>query len=168
MTYTGAMTDTGTEQENTQPSAEISLDINAEVDRVWNALVTEGGLGPWMGDGATLDPRPGGALSFPDPAGGQHRDGRVAEVIDGERLQYVWWATDRPTERSSVTITLRPFENGTRVTVTETLESRHPIGFRMSSSPTTPRPALSRSTSLIGTWSWRLAMVTVAATMARV
>jgi len=39
------------------PAADVFLDIEAEPDRVWRALTTEGGLAPWMGDGATVDPR---------------------------------------------------------------------------------------------------------------
>lgn len=185
------MTDRGTDplqpSDNT-PSVSLHIDIAADVDRVWDALVTDGGLGSWMGDGATLEPRPGGSLSFPDPVGGQHRDGRVTTVADQERLEYTWWTTDRPTVRSSVTITLDRTDTGTRVTVVETAAPRSPVGFTVPSAqlgagrsgvvsavagggPQARRvaaQAMTRSFSLIGLWSWRLAMVTMASQMVRV
>lgn len=150
-------------ERNEQPSVEVSVDITADLERVWAALVTDGGLGPWMGDGATLDPRIGGSLWFPDPAGGAQRHGKVTELTHGERLQYVWWTAERPTERSTVTITLAPVEHATRVTVVESLTQRQAVGF-----VTPTAKAGARSRSLIGTWSWRLAMVTLASQMVRV
>jgi len=184
--YTCAMAKqrTSHQQPPSEPSALVSVDVAAERDRVWDALVTDGGLGPWMGDGATIDPRPGGRLSFPDPVGGSRRDGRVDAVDDQARLEFVWWTVDRPTLRSRVTISLDEVETGTRVTVRETALARPAVGFEL---PTT-RPsasaviantaitstgrlavdAMSRSASLVGLWSWRLAMVTVASQMVRV
>lgn len=173
------MTDTDSSEpayrSEVETAVTVSVDIEADLDRVWDALVSDGGLNPWMGEGATLDPKPGGALAFPDPAGGRLREGKVVEVDPGRQLSYVWWPADRPTERSSVAITLDHLETGTRLTVVETPLGRPPVGFaRAATASADSRPmagvrsSSARSRSLIGTWSWRLAMVTLASQMVRV
>lgn len=100
--------------------AEVSLDLAADIDQVWNALVTDGGLEPWMGSGATIDPRPDGELEVPDIVGGLPRRGLVHTVEDRVRLGFTWWPQHRPIERSDVSITLTRTDTGTRITVTET------------------------------------------------
>ena len=161
--------------------AEVSVDIAADLDRVWEALVTDGGLEPWMGSGASIDPRPDGTLDVPDVVGGQHRRGLVHTVDAGDRLGFTWWPAHRPTERSDVSITLTPTEVGTRVTVIEV-----PLAARasahgslrsptVSAGPQVSAPAvvpgtavLATSGSLRGCWSWRLAVLALATQMVRV
>ncbi|MEM9652014.1 MAG: SRPBCC domain-containing protein [Actinomycetota bacterium] len=173
-----------------EPSVSVDVDIAVDPAQVWDALVTEGGLGAWMGRGASLEPRPGGSLSFPDPVGGRQRDGRVQTVVEGERLAFTWWTADRPTDRSSVTITLQPVDTGTRVTVVETMAPPSQVGFtvpalpvastgapgsatagpgvRVSASAGTDIAMRARRSSVLGLWSWRLAVVTLATQMVRV
>lgn len=149
-----------------EPSVSVHLDIAADPARVWVWLTTGDGLAAWMGDGAALDPRPGGQLSFPDPVGGRPRHGRVTAIVDQERLDYTWWPADRPTQRSAVFVTLEPIETGTRVHVTETVVSAPPVGFATGSAPAGRRSSVAGgSRSLIGAWSWRLALVTMATAM---
>ena len=115
--YTSDMSDS--DQIDQHTSAEVSLDLAADIDQVWNALVTDGGLEPWMGSGATIDPRPDGALEVPDIVGGLPRRGLVHTVEDRARLGFTWWPEHRPIERSNVSITLTRTDTGTRITVTE-------------------------------------------------
>ncbi|MEM7275727.1 MAG: SRPBCC domain-containing protein [Actinomycetota bacterium] len=171
-----------TPQQEEERTVEVSVDIEAPVTAVWNALVTDGGLGPWMGEGATIDPRPDGVLSFPDVVGGHRRDGRVTVVEDRHRLDFVWWRRDRPASRTEVSIVLESVDDRTRLTVTETVAARPVVGFQLplpvesatarasatGASDADGPSAISRSRGLIGTWSWRLALVTLACTAARV
>ena len=173
---THAATDTSDQGHD---GAEVSVDIAADLDRVWEALVTDGGLEPWMGRGATIDPRPDGTLEVPDIVGGQFRRGLVHTVDVGDRLGFTWWPEQRPTERSDVSITLTPSEVGTRVTVVEVPLVAH----RHSNASAGPRvtaaaahetatadqtAVLSMTGSLRGCWSWRLAVLALASQMVRV
>jgi uncharacterized protein YndB with AHSA1/START domain len=135
--------------------ADVFLDIEAEPDQVWEALTTEGGLAPWMGEGATVDPTPGGLVALPDPVGGATRRGRVERVEranDGSRLDFTWWPALRPAERTSVSITVAPTEQGCRVRVIE-------------------RPIAARATASrlpVGLWSWRLAVLSLSSCLSRI
>jgi len=169
------------------PEADVFLDIEADPERVWRALTTDGGLAPWMGDGATVDPRPGGLVALPDPVGGSTRRGRVERVDEGDRLDFTWWPALRPADRTSVSITVSPTETGCRARVIErqTLaesgaragRSTGPIGVSTASSalPTAPGATASggRSTvraggSTIASWSWRLALLSLTSCMSRI
>lgn len=131
---------------------EVFLDLDASPDRVWRALTTDGGLAPWMGEGATVDPRPGGLVALPDPAGGATRRGRVERVDEGKRLDFDWWPALRPAEQTSVSITVSPTGSGCRVRVNE-------------------RPRVAKASTghrAIGLWSWRLALLSFASCMSRI
>ncbi|HUG83749.1 MAG TPA: SRPBCC domain-containing protein, partial [Euzebya sp.] len=65
-------------------------------------------------------PTPGDRVRLRDPFGGDGpRDAAIRGVRAGEELRLEWWPTGRPDDRSEVTISLRPHEAGTRVTVLE-------------------------------------------------
>lgn len=146
----------------------MSVDIAADEETVWQALVSEGGLEPWMGAGATIDPVPGGGLVMPDPVGGRTRSGLVGHVDEQRSLQFTWWPDSRPIERSKVSITLSPIETGTRVTVTEQLLTPPPVGFAIPVASAEPMAsAASSSTSFRGFWSWRLAVLSLSSQMVR-
>lgn len=162
-------TDTDPQTDADQADAEVSIEIAAGIDRVWEALVTDGGLEPWMGRGATIDPRPDGTLQVPDVVGGQARRGLVHTVDTENRLGFTWWPEHRPVERSNVSITLTPTETGTRVTV---IEAPLPttVGTRVTMSAATGAHVASArlTSSLRGCWSWRLAVLSLASQMVRV
>ncbi len=163
--------------------ADVFLDIEADPDRVWRALTTDGGLAPWMGEGATVDPRPGGLVALPDPVGGTTRRGRVERVDEGDRLDFTWWPALRPADRTSVSITVSPTETGCRVRVVE----RHEAAMAATGRPTAslgrpaasvasaawpntsaPRPTASAGRSTIASWSWRLALLSLSSCMSRI
>lgn len=169
-----------------------SVDISVDTERVWQALVTDRGLEPWMGEGASIEPRIDGELRLPDVVGGRPRRGHVERVEEFHRLDFAWWPEHRPIERSHVSITLVPLETGTRVTVTETvprsiarsidarLSSSAPCHVRLGrSSHAAPvvglptevhrRPLVGPPvTGLVGAWSWRLALLSLACQAVRV
>ena len=150
----------------------VSLDLAADLKTVWAALVTDGGLEPWMGQGATIDPRPGGLLEVPDIVGGEPRHGLVHTVDEQAGLGFTWWPAQRPTERSDVSITLTLIETGTRITVTETPQlvavPRQLPGFSIPASVSPRAEASALTGSLRGCWSWRLAVLALASQMARI
>ncbi len=159
------------------PAALASVDIAAGLGAVWVALVTDGGLEPWMGEGATIEPRCGGRLILPDPVGGRRRAGVVDTIEEGSELRFTWWPVTRPTERSTVTVTLEPIDSGTRVTVREAMpvslgamalrsEGRVSVDSAPSSAVRSARLPLHRVVP--GFWAWRLAVLSVSCQMARV
>lgn len=149
---------TGTDSEW---AGEVALDVAADIDRVWRALTSEAGLAPWMGEGATIDPRPDGLVALPDPVGGVTRRGRVEQVDEGRRLDFSWWPALRPAEQTRVSITLVPLDEGTRVRVVERPST--PVGAAATSTP-----AAGGSRTTIGSWSWRLALLSLTCTLSRV
>ncbi len=159
--------------------ADVFLDIEADPDRVWRALTTDGGLAPWMGEGATVDPRPGGLVALPDPVGGSTRRGRVERVDEGDRLDFTWWPALRPADRTSVSITVVPTETGCRVRVIERqTEATASIARSTASTVTSTasgrstapvaRPTASAGRSTIASWSWRLALLSLSSCMSRI
>ena len=143
-----------------EPVVEVCLDVAADADQVWEALTTDGGLAPWMGEGATIEPRPDGLVVAPDPVGGVTRRGRVEWADPGRRLDFTWWPALRPAERSRVSITVTPLDEGSRVRVVE-----RPCG---PVAAPVPRPVAWRTAGVVGAWSWRLALLSITCTLARI
>ncbi len=89
--------------------------LDAEPERVWDALTDDSLLGDWFADGARLDPVEGGDVAFDLDDG--ERSGTVQVVEEERELAFTW---SRPGEgESTVTFTLEPLEVGTRLVVTE-------------------------------------------------
>lgn len=164
----------------TEPPAEarVSLDIDADPERVWQALTTGDGLSLWMGAGASLQPEPGGSVVLPDPVGGETRRGRVREVEHGQRLDFTWWPVLRPARQTEVSITVTPLTTdagdlGCRVEVVETLAapSQTTLSGPVASASVAGPSSGGRSGAHrlpIGLWSWRLAVLSVSACLSRV
>ena len=105
---------------------EMSGDIKVErrvslpVDpgTVWERLIDQNFVGDWMGGDVSIEVRPGGAIIM-DPDEGAPVWGTVEDVVPGRRLQWSWRTDDGlPTQ---VEIELEPVEEGTILTVRETL-----------------------------------------------
>ena len=89
--------------------------LEAEPERVWDALTDEYLLADWFAPGARLDPVEGGEVAF-DCDGGE-RSGTVRVVEEERELAFTW---TRPDESESlVTFTIEPVVGGTRLIVTE-------------------------------------------------
>lgn len=93
-----------------------SIVIAAAPDDVFDYLVTEAGMVAWMGQHASLDPRPGGGFAV-DIAGHAIR-GRYVEVERPHRVVVSWGVAgspDLPPGASRVQFTLTATPEGTRV-----------------------------------------------------
>lgn len=88
---------------------------------VWELLTTDEGFASWSGEGASIDPTPGGPISTPDDATGVPRVGAVEEAEPTERLRYRWWPVDEPDLVSVVEVEFSAMPNGTRLVITERL-----------------------------------------------
>jgi uncharacterized protein YndB with AHSA1/START domain len=89
--------------------------LEAEPERVWEALTDEGLLSDWFADGARLDPWEGGEVEFECDDG--ERSGTVRSIEEERELAFTW-SRDGEGE-SLVTFTIEPVEYGTRLIVVE-------------------------------------------------
>ena len=89
--------------------------LEAEPERVWEALTDDSLLEEWFADEARLDPWEGGEVEFACEDG--ERRGTVQTVEDERELSFTW-SRDGEGE-SLVTFTLEPVELGTRLLVVE-------------------------------------------------
>ena len=104
--------------------------IAADPDVVWEAFTTDEGFAVWNGEGATIDPVPGGAIETPDSGPEPARVGAVEQVDAPSALRYRWWPVDEPDEVSTVEVVLSPATGGTTVTITERLVLAPAPAFR--------------------------------------
>jgi uncharacterized protein YndB with AHSA1/START domain len=99
-------------------SVERSIDIDAGPEQVWSHLTDGDLLSTWMGFPLSIDPRHGGAIAMAGP-GAAETFGVVEEFIPNQRLQWAWRTEDGLP--ALVEIELAPVDQGTRLTVRETL-----------------------------------------------
>ena len=99
-------------------AVERSITLPADPDSIWEHLTDGDLLSDWMDGEVEITPRPGGSITMA-PDDGPLIWGTVEEVIPGHRLQWSWRSDDGlPTQ---VEIDLVPAEDGTTLTVRETL-----------------------------------------------
>lgn len=98
-----------------------SIRIDAGSDAVWDAVGETGGLGDWLGARVDVEVAPGSAGTVVDHDGASRRL-VVTEVDEGRRVGFVWWDEARPDDASRVVITVDDDGEGSRVTVTETVD----------------------------------------------
>jgi uncharacterized protein YndB with AHSA1/START domain len=93
-----------------------SIDLEADVDEVWDVLCEADG---WLADEGDLDVRAGGEGRLVDQ--GVARRAVVESVSPGEHLVYRWWQEDGDgSDASRVEIRMVPAGPTTRVIVRET------------------------------------------------
>jgi uncharacterized protein YndB with AHSA1/START domain len=99
------------------PSMEVEREtiLEAEPDRVWEALTDEELLSDWFAERARIDPWEGGDVEF-DCDDGERR-GTVQRFEEERELAFTW-SRDGQGE-SLVTFSLEPVEIGTRLIVVE-------------------------------------------------
>lgn len=83
-------------------------------EEVWEALTDPERLSDWFANDVELDLRPGGGASF-RWANGEERRATVTEVDPERRLAFEW------EDEGDVQFTLADAEEGTRLTVVETV-----------------------------------------------
>jgi uncharacterized protein YndB with AHSA1/START domain len=99
-------------------AVERHVTLPADPAVVWEHLTDGDLVADWMGGDVEIDPRPGGAITM-TPEKGPTVWGTVEEVVPGRRLQWSWRTDDGlPTQ---VEIELEPAEDGSALTVRETL-----------------------------------------------
>ncbi len=152
--------------------ARQSIELGHDPTVVWRLFTDADHLEHWLGRGATIDARPGGAVVTSDPVSGRPKRGRVDRIDDGRSIELTWWddAETADSEASVVRFDLIPTVAGTRLTVTETAIPR-------SVARSTGGPQASSAAAAIGNaasnaaasslWAWRLAMFAVATTASR-
>lgn len=93
---------------------------------LWEALTDPELLGAWLGADVEWELHPGATVRF-DPDEGPVRDGRIAEVVPGERLAFDWWPRGATGAATRVVLRLDELEEAdeaggvtTTLTVTET------------------------------------------------
>ena len=89
--------------------------LEADPERVWEALTDDDLLSDWFADRARIEPYEGGEVEF-DCEDGERR-GTVRRVDEERELAFTW-SRDGDGE-SLVTFTLEPVEYGTRLVVVE-------------------------------------------------
>lgn len=89
--------------------------IAADPEAVWDALTTDDGFAAWNGEGATIQPFPGGRIDTAE------RSGAVEQVDPPTDLRYRWWPIDDPDQVSTVDVTVEPADEGATVIVIERL-----------------------------------------------
>jgi uncharacterized protein YndB with AHSA1/START domain len=101
---------------------ERTLEVAHPPKTVWDAITTAEGLGAWFGNEATIDLRPGGAVSMRWTEGGSAAM-RVERVEEPTVFAFTWPIYGLPDDdprRTYVEFTLEPVGAGTRLTVVET------------------------------------------------
>ncbi|HSJ83647.1 MAG TPA: SRPBCC family protein [Acidimicrobiia bacterium] len=99
-------------------AVERAITLPADPDSVWEHLTDGNLVGDWMGGDVEIEARPGGRITM-TPEDGSVVWGTVEEIIPGRRLQWSWRTDDGlPTQ---VEIEIEPSEEGTDLTVRETL-----------------------------------------------
>lgn len=99
-------------------TVERSVDLPSPPETIWDHLVDGELLGEWMGGRVEITPRPGGPITL-TPDDGAEVWGTVEEVVPGRRLQWSWRSDEGMP--SQVEIELTPREDGSEMTVRETL-----------------------------------------------
>ena len=99
-----------------------SVDLDAGLADVWQAVTAPELLSGWLEGEVDLDVRPGGQGVLVEPDGCVRRM-RVDEVDRERRLALRWWPEDGSGPASTVELDLQPTPGGTRVVVTETLQA---------------------------------------------
>jgi uncharacterized protein YndB with AHSA1/START domain len=95
--------------------------IDAATGAVWDALRSADGLSGWLAEQVDVDVAPGAAGRLVDWSGAE-RSVVVTDVRDGEHLGFTWWDDAAPHDASTVRIAIEQDGDGTRVTVTETVD----------------------------------------------
>ncbi|MFI7672421.1 SRPBCC domain-containing protein [Actinophytocola sp. NPDC049390] len=98
------------------------VELKQPREKVWAALTTAEGLASWFGNEASIDLRPGGAVSM-SWDGGDTASMRVERVEEPSVFGFTWHIYGLPEEdprRTYVEFTLEQEGGGTRLTVVET------------------------------------------------
>lgn len=141
-----------------------AIELDHDPDVVWKLFTDAERLASWLGTGSSIELRPGGVVTTPDPVSGRPKVGSVDRVDPGKSLELTWWPAGDdgagPTESSLVCFELEEIDAGTRLTVTETAL---PVADRVDVG--TPRARAGTGGAIGVSWAWRLAMFSLVITL---
>jgi uncharacterized protein YndB with AHSA1/START domain len=111
----------------TKHSVEVGVTIAAPPETVFRFFADPAWFMRWMGDGAEIEPRPGGTLQVRYPQG-QVASGHIVELDPPRRIVFTWGFLAAPTAlpgetelvppgSMTVEVTLTSVTDGTRVTL---------------------------------------------------
>ena len=100
----------------------LQVEVEAPVERVWEAVATQEGLRGWFNPAISFEPRLGGWVEFAGEHGGSpyRFGGAVVEFAPLRRVTWEWnWVPARWPEPTLLTLELEPLavSGGTRVTL---------------------------------------------------
>lgn len=107
-------------EDPTDNTVRRSIEVDAEPDEVWHAVIDDSERADWFGGPTELTPTEGAGATFTEPDG-QRRHATVDSVVPQRRLGWTW-LDDDGNASGQVTIDLSPAPSGTRIDVTETLQ----------------------------------------------
>jgi uncharacterized protein YndB with AHSA1/START domain len=97
--------------------------VRAKPEAVYDALTTSEGLDAWFTDGAEVDARPGGSItwSWKDWGPDKYTTRSTGPVLEAKRPErFVFqWSADNPSYASTIEITFEEVEEGTVVRLRE-------------------------------------------------
>jgi uncharacterized protein YndB with AHSA1/START domain len=101
------------------------IDLPAAPEEIWKQVAESDRLGDWLDADVEIELRPGGAGTFRF-AGGEVRRAMVRDVEPGRRLAFTWWPLtgDDVGRTSTVTITIEPRDDGSRLRLVESPVAR--------------------------------------------
>ena len=108
-----------------------SVELEAPLDDVWEAVSRPELLSGWLDGAVDLDVRPGGEGTIVEPDRPVRR-ALVEEVDPARRLALRWWPEDGAGPVSRVELDLEATPGGTRLLVTETVLTPSPATARAS------------------------------------
>ena len=123
--------DAGMEQP-TVVTRTVELDMSPE--DLWPLVGDGAHWSDWMVDESVVDVAPDGEGQVRED--GVDRGVRISEVVEGERVRFDWWPTDRPDSVSTVELVVMPRESGVVLHIAETFPPQRHVVTVMASPAT--------------------------------
>ncbi|MDH6254342.1 uncharacterized protein YndB with AHSA1/START domain [Chryseobacterium sp. H1D6B] len=97
----------------------VQYRINAPLEKVWKALTDKNDMRSWYFDISDFELETGRQFNFYEPGNEKkyHHQGRILEIIPGQKLKYSWTYPELSSEKTFVTWELQPEGGGTLVTL---------------------------------------------------
>lgn len=106
-----------------------SVEVEMSPEELWSLLGDGARWADWLVDESDIDVTPDGEGAVRDA--GVDRGVRIDEVIDGERVRFDWWPTDRPDSGSTVELVVAPRQGGAVLHIVETFPPQRHVAIVM-------------------------------------
>jgi len=111
-----------------------TVDLEVSPQDLWALVGDCDQWSDWMVDESAVEVAPGSRGRVRDD--GVDRGVRITEVVEGERVQFDWWPTDRPDSVSTVELVVVPRDSGAVLHIAETFPSPRHLAIVMVSAST--------------------------------